>query len=58
MWDLYVRKASSFCYKYSYDTEKIAIEEAEKLFSTGICNHCYITNFKSGKHAYISKNDN
>ncbi len=58
MWDLYVRRASSFCYKYSYETEERARKEAEKLFLARACNHCYITNFKSRKHAYISKNDN
>lgn len=55
MWDLYVRKETSFCYKNSYKTKKEAKQEAEKLFADGACNHCYITNFKAKEHAYISK---
>ncbi|PDH04533.1 hypothetical protein AWL56_03855 [Listeria monocytogenes] len=58
MWDLYVRKETSFCYKNSYKTKKEAEQEAEKLFADDACNHCYITNFKAKEHAYISKNDN
>ncbi|EAA0268326.1 hypothetical protein APY33_15460 [Listeria monocytogenes] len=58
MWDLYVRKETSFCYKNSYKPKKEAEQEAEKLFADGACNHCYITNFKAKEHAYISKNDN
>ncbi|CUK74908.1 conserved hypothetical protein [Listeria monocytogenes] len=57
MWDLYVRKETSFCYKFSYKTEEEARAEANKLFANGTCRQCYITNFKTKEHAYLLKGE-
>lgn len=57
MWDLYVRKDSSFCYKFSYKTEDEARAEANKLFANGTCRQCYIMNSKTKEHAYLLKGE-